>query len=243
MSHSQLPELALLHLLELAFMHPAGAGLHAPGWRCWSLVSLAPSFIHVPERLRAAAARRKRMGGHRFLRLRGLRRCVPSNEAFGLPWYAMRVAVCSDEPYPVHEVVCQLLEERGHEVQRFGAVLTGEEQSWAEVAEQAALAVARGDVDEGIFFCWSGTGISMAANKVHGVRAALCSDPGQVRAARIWNHANVLCLSNRTLSNDMAKEMLAAWLETEAGSEGAAGVDILRAVDARQRGRAERAGR
>ena len=151
----------------------------------------------------------------------------------------MRVAVCSDESYPVHEVVCRLLEARGHGIRRFGAVLSGEEQPWALVAEQAALAVAGGAVDEGIFFCWSGTGICMAANKVHGVRAALCSDPGQVRAARIWNHANVLCLSNRTLSDDMAKELLLAWFETEPGTEGAAGVEVLRAVDARHRGAIE----
>ena len=155
----------------------------------------------------------------------------------------MKFAVCSDEPYDVHEVVCRLLGERGHEVRRLGAVLTGTEQPWAEVAELAALAVASGEVDEGIFFCWSGTGICMAANKVHGVRAALCSDPGQVRAARIWNHANVLCLSNRTLSNDMAKEMLAAWFETDVGTEGSAGVAILSAVDARQRARAGEEGR
>ncbi len=155
----------------------------------------------------------------------------------------MQVAVCSDEPYPVNEVVCQLLERQNHEVRRFGAVLTGTEQPWAEVAEAAGLAVANGEVDEGIFFCWSGTGICMAANKVHGVRAALCSDPEQVRAARIWNHANVLCLSNRTLSEDMAKEMLAAWFETEPGTQGAAGVAVLRAVDARQRGRVVQAGR
>lgn len=155
---------------------------------------------------------------------------------------AMKVAVCSDEPYPVNEVVCQLLEQRKHQVRRFGAVLTGNEQPWAEVAEEAALAVASGNVDEGIFFCWSGTGICMAANKVHGVRAALCSDPEQVRAARIWNHANVLCLSNRTLSSDMAKEMLAAWFETDPGTQGVAGVALLRAVDARQRGRVVGAG-
>ncbi|HEY6729188.1 MAG TPA: hypothetical protein VI197_34495, partial [Polyangiaceae bacterium] len=62
----------------------------------------------------------------------------------------MQVAVCSDEPYPVNEVVCQLLERQNHEVRRFGAVLTGTEQPWAEVAEAAGLAVANGEVDEGI---------------------------------------------------------------------------------------------
>jgi ribose 5-phosphate isomerase B len=147
----------------------------------------------------------------------------------------MRIAICSDEPYPVNDLVRTLVEARGHTAVGFGAVATGKEAAWAEVAEQAALSVARGECDEGIFFCWSGTGISIAANKVAGVRAALCGDPGAARAARVWNHANVLCLSNRTLSTDMAKEILAAWFETERGSEGEDGVRRLEAVDARHR--------
>ncbi len=147
----------------------------------------------------------------------------------------MRVALCSDEPYPVHAIVRELLAARGHEVVPFGAVATGADAPWADVAEQAALAVARGECDEGVFFCWSGTGISIAANKVAGIRAALCGDPGTARAARVWNHANVLCLSNRTLSGDMAKEILAAWLDTPPGDEGAAGVEKVNAVDARHR--------
>ena len=150
----------------------------------------------------------------------------------------MRIALCSDEPYPVNELVRSLCEARGHNVVPFGSVASGSEAPWAEVAEQAALSVAGGECDEGIFFCWSGTGISMAANKVAGVRAALCADPGAARAARIWNHANVLCLSNRTLSTDMAKEIVQAWFETEAGSQGEDGVRRLQAVDARHRQRA-----
>jgi ribose 5-phosphate isomerase B len=75
----------------------------------------------------------------------------------------------------------------------------------------------------------------MAANKVAGVRAALCADPGAAAAARVWNHANVLCLSNRSLSDDMAKEILAAWFDTPAGDRGADGVARLLAVDARHR--------
>ena len=147
----------------------------------------------------------------------------------------MRIAICSDEPYPVNDLVRALIEARGHTAVKFGALATGKEAPWAEVAEQAALSVARGDCDEGVFFCWSGTGISIAANKVAGVRAALCADPGAARAARIWNHANVLCLSNRTLSSDMAKEILQAWFETEPGSDGDDGVRRLDAVDARHR--------
>jgi ribose 5-phosphate isomerase B len=147
----------------------------------------------------------------------------------------MRIALCSDEPYPVHVTVRRWLEEHGHEVVPFGSLNTGAEVPWAMAAEQAAEAIVRGDADEGIFFCWTGTGISIAANKLSGVRAALCSDPGQAAAARVWNHANVLCLSNRTLSDDMAKELLRAWFETERGVQGKAGVELLEQVDSRHR--------
>lgn len=147
----------------------------------------------------------------------------------------MRIAMCSDEPYPVHGTVRALLEKRGHTVIPFGSIADGREAAWAEVAEQAALRIARGECDEGVFFCWTGTGISIAANKVAGIRAALCGDPGTARAARMWNHANVLCLSNRTLSTDMAEEILAAWFETAPGERGQDGVARLSAVDARHR--------
>ncbi len=147
----------------------------------------------------------------------------------------MIIALCSDELYPVHAVVEQELARRGHAVSKFGALATGKDEPWAPAAEAAALAVAAGACQEGLFFCLSGTGISMAANKVPGIRAALCTDPGMARAARVWNHAIVLCLSNRLLSTDMAKEMLQAWFEQEAGEQGAAGVELLGAVDARHR--------
>lgn len=153
----------------------------------------------------------------------------------------MKIALASDEPYPVHATVARLLEARGHTVVRFGAVASGAEEPWPEVAERAALAVASGACDEGILFCWSGTGISIAANKVAGVRAALCGDPVTAEAARVWNHANVLCLSNRSLSgpraDDLAEEILAAWLDTAPGEQGADGVARLAAVDARHRAR------
>jgi ribose 5-phosphate isomerase B len=147
----------------------------------------------------------------------------------------MRVALCSDEPYPVHDTIRRVLEgrgARGHAVRRRAH---GSDVPWADAAEEAALAVASGACDEGVFLCWTGTGISMAANKVPGIRAALCFDPGGAAGARIWNHANVLCLSNRLLSDDMAKEILAAWLDTDPGERGRDGVAHLAAVDARQR--------
>ncbi|HVK78459.1 MAG TPA: RpiB/LacA/LacB family sugar-phosphate isomerase [Kofleriaceae bacterium] len=147
----------------------------------------------------------------------------------------MKIALCADEPYPVHATLRRLIEQRGHTVEAYGAAATGADAPWADTAEAAAEAVARGVCDEGIFLCWSGTGISMAANKVHGVRAALVWDPGGAAAARVWNHANVLCLSHRTLSDDMAKEIVAAWFDTAPGDQGADGVARLRAVDDRHR--------
>lgn len=147
----------------------------------------------------------------------------------------MIIAFCSDEPYPVHARVEQELLARGHQLVKFGALESGHDAPWALCAEQAARAVASGACAEGIFFCWSGTGISMAANKVSGIRAALCTDAGTARAARKWNHANVLCLSNRLLSEDLAKEILEAWFEEYPREAGQGGVRDLCAVEARSR--------
>ncbi len=147
----------------------------------------------------------------------------------------MRIAVCSDEPYAVHATIQREIEAHGHEVVPFGAFGGGDEVAWPMLAEQAGKAIVDGDCDEGVFLCWSGTGISMAANKLPGIRAALCVDPGTASAARVWNQANVLCLSNRMLSEDIAKEILDAWFETPTDERGAAGVELMKEVDARWR--------
>lgn len=140
----------------------------------------------------------------------------------------MKIAICSDEPYPVNDVAAAELTRRGHELVRFGSLKSGNDEPWADVAREAAEAVARGECDEGVFFCWTGTGISIAANKVPGIRAALCPDPETARGARIYNHANVLALSNRLITTDRVKEILEAWLDTSAddprGADGVAGV-------------------
>ncbi len=147
----------------------------------------------------------------------------------------MRIAFCSDELTPVHEIIQEFLKALGHEVVAFGSVRTGREEAWALVAEEAALAVASGQCDEGILCCWTGTGISITANKVAGIRAALCGDPGTARGARVWNHANIICLSNRTLSADMAQEILTAWFEQVPGENGAEGVAELMSIDRKHR--------
>ena len=143
----------------------------------------------------------------------------------------MKIAVCSDELFPVNEFVISEIEKRGYQAIRYGALVSGQEENWAKVAFEAAKAITSKQCNEGIFFCWSGTGISIAANKVPGIRAALCTDAETARAARTWNHANVLALSNRLLSNDLAKEILKAWFETSADINEIASIDSLEAIE------------
>ncbi len=126
----------------------------------------------------------------------------------------MKIAVCSDELYPVNEFVVRELERLGHQVELFGSLKTRQNEPWIDVARDAANAIAQGTCDEGIFFCWTGTGVSIVANKIHGIRAALCTDAQTAAGARVWNNANVLALSNRLLTQDLAKEILIAWFNT-----------------------------
>ena len=110
----------------------------------------------------------------------------------------------------------------------------GAELQWAEVASEAARAVARGDADEAVLCYCTGTGVSIAANKVPGVRAALCADAEAARGARRWNDANALCLSLRTTTEALAREILDAWLagdELEAAER--PNVERLDALDER----------
>ncbi len=86
----------------------------------------------------------------------------------------------------------------------------GEDLDWVDVGRQVGERVAAGDADSAVLFCWTGTGASIAANKVPGVRAALCTDAETARGARRWNDANVLVLSLRLTSPVVASEMLDA---------------------------------
>ena len=122
----------------------------------------------------------------------------------------MKLAVGSDERTHLTDAVVALLKEMGHELILFGP-LTDADAYWPAVARQVAEAVASGEADEGILFCWTGTGVSLAANKVPGIRAALCDDAETARGARLWNKANVLCLSIRRTSEVMAKEIVESW--------------------------------
>jgi ribose 5-phosphate isomerase B len=108
---------------------------------------------------------------------------------------------------------------RGHEPLVHGALAEGERDDWAWASEAAARDVAQGTADQAIVCCWTGTGASIAANKVAGVRAALCADAETARGARRWNDANALALSLRTTSEALLEEMLDAWFGGEPSAE------------------------
>lgn len=129
----------------------------------------------------------------------------------------MRITVSSDEHSPLVDFVLEDLAARGHQVQYFGPS-SGQEGSedtdWPVVTLQAVSQVAAGQANEAVVMCWTGTGASLAANKVPGIRAALCHDAETAKGARIWNHANVLALSLRATPIPIAKEILEAWFAT-----------------------------
>ena len=113
------------------------------------------------------------------------------------------------------EAVVEELRRRGHEPIVHGALNEAERDDWAWASEAAARDVAEGRADQGIVACWTGTGASMAANKVPGIRAALCADAETARGAREWNDANVLALSLRSTSEALLGEILDSWFAGE----------------------------
>lgn len=131
----------------------------------------------------------------------------------------MRIALGSDETAELSGALERDLQRRGYEVALFGALRPGDDESWPHVGRVVGEAVARGDCRYGIVCCWSGTGVSIAANKVAGVRAALCTEPETAAAARIWNDANVLALSLRSTPVESAKAILDAWFTSEPTSD------------------------
>jgi ribose 5-phosphate isomerase B len=131
----------------------------------------------------------------------------------------VKISVAADERTGVAEVVVDELRRRGHEPLVHGALAEGERDDWAWASEAAARDVAEGRAEQGIVCCWTGTGASIAANKVPGIRAALCDDAETARGARKWNDANVLALSLRRTSEALLAEILDAWLEAEPSRE------------------------
>ncbi len=133
----------------------------------------------------------------------------------------MKLSVGADERLHIVDVVLELLAEQGHEVIWHGPeprhivpMSLRETMPWPKAARLVAEDVAADRVENGILFCWTGTGVSIAANKVKGVRAALCDDAETARGAKLWNNANVLCLSMRRTSEVIAQEILHTWFNT-----------------------------
>lgn len=140
----------------------------------------------------------------------------------------MRIALSADERTGISDLIEPALRRRGHEVQLFGALAPGDRADWAWCSAAAAGAVAQGEADMAIVCCWTGTGASIAANKVVGVRAALCTDAVTAQGARRWNDANVLALSLRLTSMAVLSEILDAWFATAPSEEPADRANIAR---------------
>jgi len=121
----------------------------------------------------------------------------------------VRVAFGTDQVTAVTDAILRWLQAGGH------AVEVVEPALWPDVGRAVGEAVATGAADRGIVCCYTGTGVSMAANKVRGVRAALCTDAETARGARRWNDANVLALGLRLTSSEVAFEMLDMFFGTD----------------------------
>ena len=141
----------------------------------------------------------------------------------------MNIALGSDERTPLTDAVCTMLRERGDELTLVGPP-GGDDAQWADVGRRVGELVASGECHTGVLFCWTGTGASIAANKVRGVRAALCTDAATAAGARRWNDANVLVMSLRLASTELAREMLDAWFSAEPDDGEAANIAKLEPI-------------
>lgn len=135
----------------------------------------------------------------------------------------MRVALGTDEMTPLVDAVTEHLAKQGHEVESICAP-----GWWPDVGRRVGEAVADHRADMGVVCCWTGTGVSIAANKVPGVRAALCVDAQTAAGSRKWNDANVLALSLRLTSPEVAREILDAFISTPADPSESEAVARLR---------------
>lgn len=138
----------------------------------------------------------------------------------------MRIALGSDEDTQLSQHIVKSLQNRGHLVTTVGP-LSGQRLQWAAIGRQIAQAVVDERVDMGVCLCWTGTGIAMAANRISGARAALCTDSQTATGARKWNDANILVLSNRIISPAVADEILDAWFATQVDPTEVANINEL----------------
>jgi len=147
-----------------------------------------------------------------------------------------KIAIGSDDLYPVADFVVEYLKSKGFDVTLVGSLKTRQPEPWPLVGYEVGKLVASGEVDWGIAICYTGTGVSIAANKIKGVRAALCVDAETARGARLWNDANVLVLSGRLATTYLAKEILDAWVSTISIDESERkNIELLKIIDGGER--------
>lgn len=145
----------------------------------------------------------------------------------------MKISISADSLLGVAAHVPEWVRERGHTVILHGALDPGSSTGWADCSAAAASDVAEGRADQAVICCFTGTGASIAANKVAGVRAALCTDAFSAAGARKWNDANALCLSLRLVSAPVLQEMLDAWFAATVDPAQAGNIGIVEAMDRR----------
>ncbi|MBI2018264.1 RpiB/LacA/LacB family sugar-phosphate isomerase [Candidatus Daviesbacteria bacterium] len=132
----------------------------------------------------------------------------------------MKIVVASDERNKVTDAVVDYLTSKEHKLILLGALGESASDKWVEIGKRAALMVVEGRVERGILFCWSGTGICMAANRVKGARAALCWNKDIARLSRKWDDANILCMALVNTKEEAAKEMVDVFFSTQFNEEG-----------------------
>jgi ribose 5-phosphate isomerase B len=141
---------------------------------------------------------------------------------------ALRIVVGADDDNELTRSVVDELRRLGHELNELAP------EAWPDIAAKVAEEVATGHADQGVLFCWTGTGTTMAANKVPGVRAALAWEPWIAEGARRWNDANVLVMSSRRVAPNTARDILAAWFAVEGPDpDEAENIALLRTIEER----------
>ena len=147
----------------------------------------------------------------------------------------MRIAVSADERSALAQLLLEELVAREHELLLHGALADGERSDWAWCSAAAAQEVASGRAELAVVCCWTGTGAAIAANKVAGIRAALCGDALTAAGARRWNDANVLALSLRALGEGVLGEILDAWFATGPSDEDGDRANVERVTELERR--------
>ncbi|MGI9554038.1 MAG: RpiB/LacA/LacB family sugar-phosphate isomerase [Thermodesulfobacteriota bacterium] len=142
----------------------------------------------------------------------------------------MKIAVGSDEKNHLTDFVIDELKKMNFDLELFGP-LEDDDIQWTDVSEKVAVSVASGQCNQGILFCWTGTGCSIAANKVPGIRAALCKDAEIAVGARKWNDANILAMSLTSTSHEEAKKILEVWFTTSPEEEEKVNIEKISKIE------------